>query len=67
MQRAMLKAMTYWVKEYDVDGFRCDYAGGVPLEFWETARKKLNRIKPVYMLAEDDKAMSLMRYAFNAN
>jgi glycosidase len=67
MQRAMLKAMTYWVKEYDVDGFRCDYAGGVPLEFWETARKKLDRIKPVYMLAEDDKAMSLMRYAFNAN
>ncbi len=67
MQKAMLKDMTYWVKEFDVDGYRCDYAGGVPLEFWETARKKLDKIKPVYMLAEDDRAMSFMTHAFNSN
>jgi glycosidase len=67
MQKEMLKAMTYWVKEFDVDGYRCDYAGGVPLEFWETARKKLDKIKPVYMLAEDDRAKAFLTYAFNAN
>lgn len=67
MQREMKKAMTYWVKEFDVDGFRCDYAGGVPIEFWESARKALNKIKPVYMLAEDDRSMALMHYAFNSN
>jgi glycosidase len=67
MQKAMLKAMTYWVKEFDVDGYRCDYAGGVPLEFWETARKKLDKIKPVYMLAEDDRMMALLKSAFNSN
>lgn len=67
MQKEMLKSMTYWVKEFDVDGFRCDYAGGVPLEFWETARKKLDKIKPIYMLAEDDRAMSFLSYAFNSN
>lgn len=67
MQKEMLKAMTYWVKEFDVDGYRCDYAGGVPLEFWEMARTKFNKIKSVYMLAEDDRAMSFMKYAFNSN
>jgi glycosidase len=67
LQKTMIKAMTYWVKEFDVDGYRCDYAGGVPLEFWEKARTKLERIKPVYMLAEDDKSLALMKYAFNSN
>jgi glycosidase len=67
MQKTMLKAMTYWVKEFDVDGYRCDYAGGVPLEFWETARTKLERIKSVYMLAEDDRSMAFLKYAFNSN
>jgi glycosidase len=67
MRKAMLKAMKYWVKEFDVDGYRCDYAGGVPLDFWETAREALDKIKPVYMLAEDDRAMFFMNYSFNAN
>jgi len=30
--------MEYWVKNFDVDGFRMDVAGGVPLDFWEMAR-----------------------------
>ena len=37
----MAACMKYWVEEYDVDGFRCDYAYGVPVEFWEYARKKV--------------------------
>ncbi|MFN8411822.1 MAG: alpha-amylase family glycosyl hydrolase [Anaerolineales bacterium] len=45
-------AMRYWVKEADVDGFRCDVAGFVPLDFWNTVRKELDSIKPVFMLAE---------------
>jgi glycosidase len=67
MQNAMIKAMSYWVKEFDVDGYRCDYAGGVPLDFWENVRTKLDRIKPVYMLAEDDRSMAFLKYAFNSN
>lgn len=67
MQKEMIKNMIYWVKEFDVDGYRCDYAKGVPLEFWEEARTQLNKIKSVYMLAEDDQVMSFMKYAFNSN
>ncbi len=52
LQAAMLKAMQFWVKETDIDGFRCAMAGQVPLTFWRRARKSLNRIKPVFMAAD---------------
>ncbi len=48
----MSDAMTYWIKEFNIDGFRCDVAGMVPTEFWNYSRKKLDKIKPVFMLAE---------------
>jgi len=48
----MIDAMSYWVKETDIDGFRCDVAGMVPTPFWNAAREKLDKIKPVFMLAE---------------
>jgi glycosidase len=44
--------MTYWVEEMDVDGFRADVAGYVPLDFWEGLRARLDAIKPVFMLGE---------------
>lgn len=49
---AMADAMKFWLVEADVDGFRCDVAGMVPLEFWDFVRPELDRIKPVFMLAE---------------
>jgi len=52
---AMTDAMAFWLKEADIDGFRCDVASLVPTPFWEQARAKLDRIKPVFMLAESDK------------
>ena len=33
MRSAMLDAMKYWVNEFDIDGFRADVAGGVPVDF----------------------------------
>ncbi|MCB9112728.1 MAG: alpha-glucosidase C-terminal domain-containing protein [Anaerolineales bacterium] len=48
----MTEAMKYWVRDMDVDGFRCDVAGFVPTDFWNTVRKELDAIKPVFMLAE---------------
>jgi len=52
LRKAMTDAMAYWVREFDVDGYRCDVAGFVPLDFWEQARRELDAIKPVFMLAE---------------
>jgi len=48
----MTDAMKYWVKEANIDGYRCDAAGFVPIEFWNNARQELDQIKPVFMLAE---------------
>ncbi|GKR89107.1 hypothetical protein KAM483_40080 [Aeromonas caviae] len=49
---AMSDAMKFWVREINVDGFRCDVAGLVPTAFWEKVRSDLDTIKPVFMLAE---------------
>ncbi|WP_299437256.1 alpha-amylase family glycosyl hydrolase [uncultured Aquimarina sp.] len=52
MRKGMLDAMKYWVKEEGVDGFRCDVAGMVPVDFWDNTVAELKEIKPVFMLAE---------------
>ncbi len=49
---AMSDAMAFWVRETDIDGFRCDVASLVPTAFWEKIRTTLDTIKPVFMLAE---------------
>lgn len=67
MRAEMISCMKYWVEEYDIDGFRCDYATGVPLDFWETARVELEQIKPLYMLAEDNLSKELLNNAFDFN
>ncbi|MFN0032327.1 MAG: alpha-amylase family glycosyl hydrolase [Flavobacteriales bacterium] len=50
--RGMTEALKYWVRECDIDGYRCDVAMKVPTEFWNEARAALDSIKPVFMLAE---------------
>lgn len=50
----MIEALKFWVEEYDIDGYRCDVAGMVPIEFWIEARTELEKIKNVFMLAEWD-------------
>lgn len=52
LRRYMTEAMKYWVWEVDIDGFRCDVAGFVPVDFWNGVRRELDAIKPVFMLAE---------------
>lgn len=62
---AMIEDMAFWLKEADVDGFRCDMAHLVPTLFWNRARRDLDRIKPVYMLAESEN-FDLLEYAFDS-
>ncbi len=52
MRMAMEDAMLYWVREADIDGYRCDVAEMVPMDFWLNVRPKLDQVKPVFMLAE---------------
>lgn len=54
LRRYMTESLGYWVREADVDGFRCDVAGLVPTDYWQAARRELEQIKPVFLLAEWD-------------
>lgn len=65
-RKAMKDALAYWIKEADIDGYRCDVAGEVPTDFWEEARPELQAIKPVFMLAEASKPELLLK-AFDAD
>ncbi|GAB4549291.1 MAG: alpha-amylase family glycosyl hydrolase [Phycisphaerales bacterium] len=51
-RKAMKEAMLYWVREHDVDGFRCDVAELVPADFWRDAISDLREERDVFMLAE---------------
>lgn len=52
----IIAAFSYWVREFDVDGFRVDVAWGIKQrrpDFWSACRQALDRIKPdILMLAE---------------
>jgi len=52
LREYMTEALKYWVRDVDVDGYRCDVAGFLPTDFWDQARRELDAIKPVFMLAE---------------
>ena len=52
MRAAMIECMKYWITECDIDGFRCDMAHLVPLDFWVEAKQQCETIKQLFWLAE---------------
>lgn len=59
-------AMRYWVEEFGIDGFRCDYALGLPVEFWDEITAALQKVRPdIFMLAESAQG-ELQLNAFHA-
>ncbi len=66
MREAMIDAMMFWVRETGIDGYRCDVAHEVPVDFWEDAVARLQTVRPdIFMLAEAEKP-ELNRRAFDA-
>lgn len=62
LHRYMTDMLKYWIREFNLDGFRCDVAGEVPTDFWENARLELDKIKPdIVMLAEAHKPELLVK------
>jgi glycosidase len=52
LREAMISAMRFWIEQADIDGFRCDMAMLVPLDFWKQARNELDKVKKLFWLAE---------------
>lgn len=59
--------MARWVRDFGVDGFRCDFATGVPTTFWNTLFDRLREIIPgLFFLAESELPQHQL-HAFNAS
>lgn len=54
MRKAMIESMKFWVRKTGIDGFRCDLAFWVELDFWLEAIPQLNELRPLFWLAESD-------------
>ncbi|MFN3968091.1 alpha-amylase family glycosyl hydrolase [Flavobacterium sp.] len=52
LRKYMTEALVYWVKDFNIDGYRCDTAGFIPTDFWDNARVEMDAVKPVFMLGE---------------
>ncbi len=75
MQAEMARSMAFWLRECNIDGFRCDVAGLAreyvteqqAVEFWEYARAVCDSVKQSFWLAEDEGLRALANKAFDAN
>ncbi|MBO9561612.1 MAG: 1,4-alpha-glucan branching protein [Niastella sp.] len=52
MRAEMINSMKFWLREFNLDGFRCDMARTVPIDFWIEARSECDTIRPLLWLAE---------------
>ena len=52
MRKAMIDAMKFWIEETNIDGFRCDLASWVTVDFWKEARPEIEKIKPLFFIGE---------------
>lgn len=64
LRQYMTTALVYWVKDFNIDGYRCDTAGFIPTDFWDNAREEMDAVKPVFMLAEWE-SKDLQKKAFD--
>jgi len=67
LRQYMITMLKYWIKECDVDGFRCDAAPMVPKDFWEQVRAELSAIKPDIMLLDEGEEPDLLTNAFDVD
>jgi len=66
LRRYMIDMMKYWLRDFGVDGFRCDVAWKVPVDFWEAARAELEKINPqLIILADAGARPALLSKAFD--
>ncbi|HEX9140294.1 MAG TPA: alpha-amylase family glycosyl hydrolase [Steroidobacteraceae bacterium] len=62
LRQYMTDMLVYWIRDFDLDGFRCDAADYVPTSFWESARAAITQVKPdVVMLAEAERPELLLK------
>ncbi len=75
VQEFLLDIAAFWVKEYDIDGWRLDVSDEVSHDFWRKFRTRIKELKPdcvligenwhdAYAYLQGDQYDSIMNYAF---
>ena len=64
LQDYMLNALKFWV-DMGVDGFRVDHPHLTPPEFWGKVRSELTKIRPVFMVAENEEQTTFLEKGFD--
>ncbi len=63
---AQAEAMEFWLREHAIDGFRCDMAMLVPVDFWNETARRLRSVKPdLFLLAEAEEPNLFEQGAFD--
>ncbi|MBS1792567.1 MAG: alpha-amylase [Acidobacteria bacterium] len=65
LRKYMIEMLKYWARDFDLDGFRCDVAGFVPVDFWETARAEVDKVKPDTLWLAEWESPDLLVKAFD--
>lgn len=65
LRQYLIGMLKYWITEYGVDGYRCDVAHMVPVDFWEQARVELEKVKPEVLLLAEASQPELLVKAFD--
>jgi len=63
----MASVMKYWIETFDIDGYRCDVAGLVPLAFWEWVIPQLRELKNDFFLLAEWESQRLHAAGFNSS
>lgn len=67
VRKYLVDSLVHWVRDFGVDGFRCDVGGGIPESFWVEARAALDKLNPeVVLLSESDRPDDQLQ-AFDIN
>ena len=67
VRKYLIDSLVHWVRDFQVNGFRCDVGAGVPVSFWDEARKSLDQVnRDVILLSESDRPDDQLQ-AFDIN
>lgn len=59
--------MRFWAVDMGMDGFRCDVGDRVPLDFWREGRRRIDAIKPNFLMLNEGDLPSFVEDVFDAN
>lgn len=67
LREYLFENMIGFVRDFGVDGYRCDVGDAVPLDFWEEARRRLDKINPNVIMLNEGGHPEALHNAFDIN